>query len=153
MPPPQNKTEFQAFLGIINNLGTFSPSTATVCEPLQELTSSRAVCSLNASYQALYNKAKLLIKSNVCMRFYNKTKPLYLETDASRIGLDTTLLQTRDNMTCPKDTSPDNTILRPITFVRKKLTSAEWSIVTSKEKHWVYCMVSKKFTIIALLGR
>ena len=32
--PPLNKKEFQAFLGIINNLGKFSPSTGNVCEPL-----------------------------------------------------------------------------------------------------------------------
>ena len=42
MPPP-NKKELQAFLGIINYLGKFSPSTASTCDPLCKLTSSRAV--------------------------------------------------------------------------------------------------------------
>ena len=59
------------------------------------------------------------------MKFYDETKPLYLETDASGIGLGASLLQTRDGMTCPKDTAPDNTILRPIAFASKSLTSAE----------------------------
>ena len=54
------------------------------------------------------------------MEFYDETKPLHLEMDASN----TTLLQTRDG-TCPKDIAPDNTILRPIAFVSKSLTSAE----------------------------
>ena len=62
---------------------------------------------------------------DVCMKFYNEAKLLYLETGASGIGLDTTPLQTRDGMTCPKDTAPDNTILRPITFASKSLTSGE----------------------------
>ena len=31
---PQNKKEFWAFLGIINYLGKFSPSTASICKPL-----------------------------------------------------------------------------------------------------------------------
>ena len=62
-----------------------------------------------ASYQALYDKTKYLIKANVCMKFYDETKPLYLETDASGIGLGTTLLQTRNGTTCPKDIAPDNT--------------------------------------------
>ena len=59
------------------------------------------------------------------MKFYDETKPLYLQTDASGIRLGATLLQTRDNTTCPEDIAPDNTILRPITFARKSLTSGE----------------------------
>ena len=34
MPAPKNKKELQAFLGIINYLGKFSPGMAEVCEPL-----------------------------------------------------------------------------------------------------------------------
>ena len=74
---------------------------------------------------ALYDKVKALIKDDVCMKFYDETKPLYLETDASGIGLSITLLQTKDGMTCPKDTPPDDTILRPITFASKGLTSGQ----------------------------
>ena len=59
------------------------------------------------------------------MKFYDETKPLYLEMDVSRIGLGATLLLTRDGTTCPKDTAPDNTILRPITFASKSPTSAK----------------------------
>ena len=59
------------------------------------------------------------------MKFYDETKPLYLETNASGIGLQATLLQTRDGGTCQRDTAPDNTILRPIPFTSKSLTSTE----------------------------
>ena len=59
------------------------------------------------------------------MKFYDKIKPLYLETDASRIGLGTTLLQTRDDTTFPKDITPDKTILKPIIFSSKSLNDAE----------------------------
>ena len=67
----------------------------------------------------------MLTKDDVCMKFYDKTKPLYLESDESWIGLSATILQTRDGMTCPRDTAPDNTILRPISFASKNLTSTE----------------------------
>ena len=43
MPPPKTKKELWAFLGIINYLGKFSPSTASICEPLQKLTLSRVI--------------------------------------------------------------------------------------------------------------
>ena len=58
------------------------------------------------------------------MKFYDEIKPLYLEMDAPGIGLGATLLQTRDGTTCSEDIPPDNTILRPITFASKSLTSA-----------------------------
>ena len=94
MSVPNNKKELQDFLSIINFLGKFSPGTADVCDPLNKLTFSNVIWTWNVSYQALFNKAKLLIKSDMCMQFCNDTKPLYLETDASGVGLGVALLQT-----------------------------------------------------------
>ena len=120
-----NKKELQAFLGIIKYLGKFSPGTTDVCEPLHKLTSSKAIWTWNASYQALFTKAKLLIKSDMCMNFYDDTKPLHLETDASKVGLGAALLQTHEGTTCHKDIVPNNTILHPITFASKSFTGAK----------------------------
>ena len=97
----------------------------TVCEPLRKLTLSIAVWTWNASYQHIYDKTTSLIKADACMKFYDETKPLYLEIDSSRIGLSAALLQTRDGTSCPKDSTPDNTILQLIVFASKSLTSAE----------------------------
>ena len=76
MPTPNNRKELQAFLGIIKYLGKIFPSTA-----------SRVVWTWNKSYQTLYSKAKLLIKKDEYMKFYDETKPLYLKTDAFQIEL------------------------------------------------------------------
>ena len=72
MPPPHNKKELQAFVEVTNYLGKFSP----VCELLWKLTSSRVVWTWNVSYQAIYDKVKSLIKADVCMKFYDESKPL-----------------------------------------------------------------------------
>ena len=125
MPALKNKKELQAFLGVINYLNKFSPGMSEVCEPLRKLMSSKMTWTWKASYQQLFEKAKSLIKMEMCMKFYDGTKPLYLETDASGIGLGAVLLQIRDNMGCQKDTAPDSTILCPITFASKSLTGAE----------------------------
>ena len=92
MPAPKNKKELQAFLGIINYLGKFSPDTAEVSELLCKLTSVKSTWMWNASYQQLFTSGKSIIKANVCMKFYVKSKPLYLETDAPGIGLGAVLL-------------------------------------------------------------
>ena len=153
MLPPKNKKELQSFLGIINYLGKLSPNTASKCEPLWRLMLSRTVWTWNASYQTLYDKAKLLIKDNVCMKFYDETKPLYLETDASGIGLGTTLLQTRDGMTWPKDTHQTTPFWDQLPLQVKTWPVQNEGTVTPEERHWVYCIVLTNFTIIALLGR
>ena len=66
---PNYKKEHQAFLGIINYLGKFSLETAKVCDPLHKLISSKAIWTWNAAYQSIVSKAKLLIKSDMCMKF------------------------------------------------------------------------------------
>ena len=40
---PKNKKELQAFLGIINYLGKFSPSTTSICVLLQKLMMSKTL--------------------------------------------------------------------------------------------------------------
>ena len=149
MPAPQNKKELQAFLGIINYLSKFSPDMSEVCKPLRKLMSSKAMWIWDASYQQQFEKAKLLIKVEMCMKFYVDTKPLYFETDTSGIGLGAALLQHRDNTVCQKGTVPDNTILQPITFASKSLMGAKWrysnieckalAILHGLEKFHHYC--------------
>ena len=87
MLTPKTKKELQAFLGIINYLGKFCPSTADVCELLRQLTSNKMKWTWNATYQKLFDKTKSIMKEDVCMKFYDKTQPLYLETDASGVEL------------------------------------------------------------------
>ena len=61
------------------------------------------------------------------MKFYENSKPLYLETDALGIGLGAALLQLCDNTVCQKGVAPQNITLRPIAFTSKSLTGVEWS--------------------------
>ena len=114
-------------------------------------TSSRAAWTWNALYQSLFVKAKLLIKAEVCLKFYDESKPLYLETDASGVGLGAALLQTQEGMVCQKDIVPDNTILWPIAFASISLTSTEcrysniereaFCILHGLEKFHHYCFL------------
>ena len=96
MPAPNNKKNcrLSSVFSIIDYLGKFSPGTADVFDPLCKVTYCKVIWEWNLSYQALFNKAKLLIKSDMCMKFYDDTKLLYLETDASGVGLGAALQQT-----------------------------------------------------------
>ena len=65
------------------------------------------------------------MKQDACMKFYDNTQPLYLETDKSGVGLGAVLLQTRNDTIYPSDKAPDGSILRPIAFSSKSLSSVE----------------------------
>ena len=126
MPPPKTKKELQAFLGIINYLDKFCHSTDEVCESLRKLTSSKTEWTWNATYQKMFDKGKAIIEGDVCMKSYDETKLLYIESDASGVGLGAIIsLQTRGNTSCHRDEVPDNSTLRPIAFSSKSFTCPE----------------------------
>ena len=57
--------------------------------------------------------------------FYDASRPLYLEIDASGLSFGAGLLQVREGMNCGHDEVPDNLTLHPITFYSKCLMSTE----------------------------
>ena len=63
MPPPKTKKELQAFLGIINYLSKFCPSTVEVCKSLRKLTSAKTEWIWNATYQKMYQISHSVIES------------------------------------------------------------------------------------------
>ena len=62
---------------------------------------------------------------DACLKFYDTSKPLYLDIDASGIGLGASLLQMRKDMNCWFDKVTDNATLCPIAFASKSLSSVE----------------------------
>ena len=73
----------------------------------------------------MFDKPKAIIKEDVCMKFYDETKPLYTETDASRVGLGAALLQTRSHTSCHRNKALNNSILGLFAFSNKSFTEAE----------------------------
>ena len=59
------------------------------------------------------------------MKFDDESQPQYLETDTSGIRLGVALLQTRSGTSCPRNKVSYNSILGPIAFASKSLSSAE----------------------------
>ena len=53
-------------------------------------------------------------REDACMKFYNSFRHLYLETDASTVGL-----QVRDGISCGCNELPDNAVLEPIILSAK----------------------------------
>ena len=149
---PHTIKELQAFLGMTDYLSKFSPSMTSLCEPLQKLTSSRAVWTWNASCQALYDKTNL-----------NKGWHVHEVLQWNQIPLPSDRCIWDRTWHCP--VTPQRWYNMPKRYHPKQhhsqcpshLQAKAWPVqsegtVTLREKHEVYCMVSKIFTIIVLLG-
>ena len=111
LPAPQNPKQLQSFLGLINYLQPFLPNLASKTTFLREQVTN---WDWNPSTNQAFNSLKSWI-SNMLLKttlmYYDHTKPLILQTDASEYGLGTALIQNN----------------RPIVFASKTLTDVETS--------------------------
>ena len=88
-------------------------------------------------------------KKKTFVKYFDENESLYLKTDALG-GLRAGLLQVRDKMNCPKDTTPDNTVLRPIAFTDKNLSSAQMHYSNNEGKNQASYIVYRNSTTIPL---
>ena len=98
MPPVKSKKELDPCQGKINYLSTFLPITTEGCEPLQKLTLVKTYWAWNGMYQDLYDRTRKIIKEDACMKFFDVSRTLCLETDVPGASLGTRLLQVGNGM-------------------------------------------------------
>ena len=93
MPVPASVPELQRFLGMCNFLSKFTPRMAELSEPLRQLTKNNVVFQWYPEHQAAFDDLKKEITAAPTLRYYDRTKPITLQTDACRKGLGAVLLQ------------------------------------------------------------
>ena len=98
-------------------MSKFPPSMADIYGSFGKLTSARTEWTWNATYQKIFNKAKSIIK-DACMQSYDKTKSLYIEMDASRVGMGAVQV-------APEMKHQTKAYSDPLYFVSKSLSSTE----------------------------
>ena len=109
MPPPENQTQLQQFLGMVTYLSPFIPSLSTHTAPLWELLRKDSEFMWNTRYQDAFNQIKQLVCKDTTLRYFNIWKSFTVQVDASKKGLGATLLQDG----------------HPVAFASKALTPTE----------------------------
>ena len=104
MTPPTNKQELQAFLGLVTYMGPFILSLSTLTSPLRELVKDRRVFDWSPAYQETFDKVKNAISTETTLGYYDPTKEIILQADASTTGLGATLLQDHSKNQSPLPT-------------------------------------------------
>ena len=129
LPPPKNHKQLQSFLDLINYLQPFFPNLASKTTFLRE---QILHWDWNPSTDATFQKLKQWICKkllNTTFAYFDCTKPVVLQTDASEYGLGAVLLQDG----------------RPIAFASKTLTNVETRYANKEHKHLSICFGLEKF--------
>ncbi len=93
MPTPGSRDDLQRFLGLMTYLSAYIPNYSSECQPLRDLLKKDVPFLWDEDHQTCFEKLKLLISTDSCLAYYDASKPLTLEVDASQKGLGAALLQ------------------------------------------------------------
>ncbi|KFD46136.1 hypothetical protein M513_12978 [Trichuris suis] len=113
-PPPKNKQQLQAFLGLLNFYRNFLPNKAEIAEPLHRLLDKNSRWSWSHTHAKAFNKLRRLLSSSLVLAQYDDSLPLTLTCDASPYGVGCVLAHIM----------PDGTE-SPIAFHSRTLSPAE----------------------------
>ena len=93
-PEPRNLTELRSFLGMVNQLGSFSPNISAAAGPLRELLSMKNVFLWSSSHNKSFEEVKRMLTEPPVLTHFELDRKTALHVDASRInGLGYVLLQ------------------------------------------------------------
>ena len=93
MPTPQNKNDVRRFIGFINYLSKFLPKLSDMCEPLRRLTTDDVTWCWLTTHDEAMNKIKDAVCRDPVLQYFDLTKELVLQADASEKGLGAALMQ------------------------------------------------------------
>ena len=131
MTPPQMKQELQSFLGAVNYLQTFVPHLSSNTEPLWALLKKENCFTWDENTNTCFQKIKSQLQKALLrpLRYYDQTKPVTLQCDASLKGLGACIIQDG----------------QPITFASKSLMDTKTHYANIKREPLAIIYGCEKF--------
>ena len=109
MSPPTDALELLTFLGMANYLSRYTANLATKTAVLRDLTKKESVFVWGPEHQKAFDSVKETIATAATLAYFDSSKPVIIQTDASKRGIGATLLQDG----------------RPVAYASKSLTETE----------------------------
>ena len=114
MPEPTDGKGIRRFLGMINQLGKFTPHLAETTKPIPDLLSKKTDWTWGHAQQRCFAQLKESLTSAPVLALYNANRETALSADASSYGLGAVLLQKQ----------PDGE-LRPVAYASRAMSDVE----------------------------
>ena len=93
METPRTVSDLRRFLGMVNQLGKFSPSISELTQPLRELLSTRREWLWGPEQDRAFSNVKEELSKPTTLVLYNPEAELKISADASSFGLGAVLFQ------------------------------------------------------------
>ena len=97
VPEPQNVTELESFLALVNYYRKFIPDMSTLVHPLNRLLMFDTPWAWTETCQVAFKKLKEFLLNSPLLAHYDPNKPVRLAVDASSYGLGAVLSHVFDD--------------------------------------------------------
>ena len=114
MAEPKNVHELRRFLGMANQMGTFTSKLAETSKPLRDLLSTKRVWNWEHAQQQAFMAMKEILTDSTVLAHYDPQRETKVSSDASAYGLGAVLDQQQDDM-----------LWRPVVYQSRSLSSCE----------------------------
>ncbi|XP_021340552.1 uncharacterized protein K02A2.6-like [Mizuhopecten yessoensis] len=109
MPTPDDMPALQRLLGMVNYLSKYIPNMSEITSPLRELLKKDIAWIWDTTHDHALKVIKDVLTAKPVLNFFDQTKPVTIQADASQNGLGACLMQEG----------------KPIAYASRSLTSAE----------------------------
>ena len=138
MASPKSTTELRRFMGMVNQLGKFSPRLAELSKPMRELLSSKQVWSWGPAQEESFAKVKTELTTQTVLALYDPQADTKISADASTHGLGAVLLQKHGKE------------WRPVAYVSRATTETETRYAQIEKEALAITWACEKFSIYIL---
>jgi len=129
IPTPKSVIEVQRYLGCVNYLSKFLPGMSDVSKPLRKLVCTKNEWYWGDSQQKAFDETKRLLTIQAILNYYDVTKPVVLQCNATNTGTGAVLLQDG----------------KPIAFASRTLTPTEQNYAVIEKECLAICHATDKF--------
>ena len=136
MPPPQNKSDMQRFLGAINYSGKFIPNLSTLTGPLRKLLNKDVVWEFSSEQIKAFDTLKKMVAETPVLQIFDPKFNVRVSTDSSESGLGAMLEQEH-----PKN------VWKPVAFASRSLPKAEKNYAPTEKECLSVVFATSRFHV------